>query len=364
MMKTPRQVDIAITHKCNLRCRYCSHFSGAGDVGKDLAPDEWIQFFEELGEGAVLQVSLQGGEPFFRDDLEEIIEGIVRNRMRFNILSNGTLITEEKAAFLAETGRCEEVQISIDGSEPVTHDSFRGEGTFNRAVKGIRFLQDQGIEVSVRVTIHRRNVHALESIACFLLEDIGLKGFSTNAASYMGLCRFNHDLVRLTTDERAIAMEALLRLNRKYNGRISASAGPLAEAAMWRAMVTAADRGEAAPPLGGFLSGCSGPMLKLAVRADGVMVPCIQLGHLELGRINRNSLEDTWLNHPELIRLRHRNRTGLDEFDFCEGCRYLKYCTGNCPALAFLIVGSDHHPSPDACLKRFLDAGGVLPDVG
>ncbi len=86
---------------CNLRCKYCSHFSGAGDVGRDLPAEEWLRFFEELNRCAVLNVTLQGGEPFCREDLEELIEGIVRNRMRFNILSNGTLITDEIAAFLA-----------------------------------------------------------------------------------------------------------------------------------------------------------------------------------------------------------------------------------------------------------------------
>ncbi len=362
-MKTPRAVDIAITHRCNLRCRYCSHFSGAGDSGLDLSAAEWIRFFGELNRGAVLNVTLQGGEPFYREDLAEIIRGIVHNRMRFNILSNGTLITGDKAAFLAETGRCDGVQISIDGSEPVTHDSFRGAGTFKRAVRGVGFLQEQGVAVSVRVTIHRQNVHHLESIARFLLDEIGLDGFSTNAAAYMGLCRHNHDLVQLSPNERTLAMETLLTLNRKYPGRISAAAGPLAEAKMWGAMVKAADRDAEAFPGCGCLSACSGPTQKMAIRADGVMVPCVQMSHLELGRINRDSLEEIWQHHPELTRLRQRNRTGLDKFEFCDGCRYLKYCTGNCPALAFLITGSDDHPSPDACLKRFLDAGGTLPEV-
>ncbi len=361
-MKTPRAVDIAITGRCNLRCRYCSHFSGPGDSGRDLPADEWIRFFGELSRGAVLHVTLQGGEPFYRDDLEEIVTGIVHNRMRFNILSNGTLITGEKAAFLAGTGRCDGVQISIDGAEPVTHDSFRGAGSFKQAVRGVEFLQGQGVAVSVRVTIHRENVHHLGAIARFLLDEIGLDGFSTNAAAYMGLCRHNHDHVQLTPEERTIAMNSLLALNRKYPGRISATAGPLAEAKTWRVMVQAADRGEAAFSGCGCLSACSGPTCKLAIRADGVMVPCIQMGHLELGRINQDRLGEIWQNHPELIRLRQRSRIGLDEFGFCEGCRYLKYCTGNCPALAFLITGSDNHPSPDACLKRFLDAGGILPD--
>jgi len=362
-MKTPREVDIAITNQCNLRCRYCSHFSSPGDVAADLPASEWLRFFEELNRGAVLKVTLEGGEPFLRPDIEKIIQGIVANRMRFNVLSNGTLITVEKAAFLAGTGRCDGVQVSIDGSDPVTHDSFRGEGTFNRAVQGIDALQAAGVPVAVRVTIHRKNVQALKEIARFLLEEVGLDHFSTNAAAYMGLCRRNRDLVQLTPQERTLAMRTLLALDRKYPNRIGAQAGPLAEVKMWSAMVKAADGNEAAFSGCGCLSACSGPAKTLAVRADGILVPCIQMSHIELGRINRDCIEDIWQTHPELIRLRQRSQTELATFDFCDGCSYLNYCTGNCPGLAYSLTGNDHHPSPDACLKSFLEAGGLLPDM-
>ena len=131
-------MEIAITGKCNLRCLYCFHFTSAMDVPQDLPTGEWLTFFEELGRLAVLRVVLEGGEPFIRPDLPEIVEGIVKNRMRFNILSNGTLITDDMAAFLASTRRCEGVQVSIDGSRPETHDACRGQGNFDRALtKGL-----------------------------------------------------------------------------------------------------------------------------------------------------------------------------------------------------------------------------------
>jgi len=41
----------------------------------------------------------------------------------------------------------------------------------------------------------------------------------------MGLCRQNAEQVMLTPKERTWAMEVLLSLSRKYNGRITASAG-------------------------------------------------------------------------------------------------------------------------------------------
>lgn len=361
IMKTPRSVDLAITSQCNLRCTYCSHFSSAGDVGQDLPTQEWLKFFDELGKCAVMDVTLQGAEPFFRKDLKKIIQGIVNNRMRFNILSNGTLITDEMAGFLASTKRCDGVQVSIDGSSSITHDVCRGDGSFVRALSGIKILQKFGIPVNVRVTIHKYNVHDLDALARLLLEEMGLSGFSTNSASFMGLCRYNEQDVQLTIEERCYAMETLLRLNKKYNGRISANAGPLTEAKSWLEMEKARREGRGPVSGLGYLTGCSGPMSKIAVRADGVVIPCIQMSHIELGRINKDDLTEVWQNHSELRRLRERSTIPLSSFEFCKDCPYINYCTGNCPALAYTIVGNDEHPSPDACLKRFIEAGGKLP---
>jgi SynChlorMet cassette radical SAM/SPASM protein ScmE len=212
------------------------------------------------------------------------------------------------------------------------------------------------------VTIHKHNVRDLENVAKLLLEDIGLPSFSTNAASYMGLCRQNTEQVQLTAEERSLAMGTLLKLEKKHNGRISATAGPLAEGQDWLEMEKAFKQGRETVSGRGHLSGCNGPMSTLAVRADGVMVPCGQMSHIELGRINRDNLQEVWQENSELKRLRERHNIPLKDFEFCEGCEYINYCTGNCPALAYTILGKENHPSPDACLRRFLEAGGKLPE--
>lgn len=361
IMRTPKSVDIDITDRCNLRCRYCYFFNSAADV-KDLPKEEWLAFFEELNRCAVTEVCLAGGEPFIREDLKDILAGIVRNRMRFRLLSNGTLIEDDIAAFIASTRRCDHVQVSIDGSIPITHDSFRGKGSFYKAVEGIRCLQRHNLPVAVRVTIHRQNVQDLENIAKLLLEDIGLPSFSTNSAGYMGLCQKNNEQVQLTTADRHLAMTTLLKLVAKYGGRISAAAGPLAEAQGWREMELARRQGLGSLPGRGYLVGCGCTFDKLAVRADGVIVPCNMLSHIALGRINEDSLADIWQNHPALWKIRERRAIPLSLFDFCRGCSYINYCTGNCPALAYTLLGEVDHPSPDACLRKYLAEGGQLPE--
>jgi SynChlorMet cassette radical SAM/SPASM protein ScmE len=362
LMRTPKKMDIAITNRCNLRCRYCYHFESAGDVEDDLPAAEWLRFFEELNCCTVTEVTLAGGEPFIREDLKKIIHGIVRNRMRFQILSNGTLITDEMASFLASTGRCNHVQVSIDGSIPMTHDSMRGKGSFAKALKGLLTLRRHGVRAAVRVTIHRKNVRDLENIARLLLEEIGLPSFGTNAAGHMGLCRRNAEMVQLTTEDRIYAMETLLRLTKKYNGRINAMAGPLAEARGWLDMEEARVEGRPPMPSRGSLTGCGCYQQFLAVRADGVITPCTMLSHIELGRINRDDLVEIWKNHEDLGNLRGRNRIPLTSFSFCDGCEYIDYCTGSCAGMSYSLVGEVNHPSPDSCLRKFLAEGGRLPD--
>ena len=198
LMRAPSSLEVAITGKCNLRCLYCFHFTSALDAPRDLPKEEWLSFFEELGRLAVLKLTLEGGEPFIRPDLPEILEGIVKNRMRFNILSNGTLITDEMAGFLASTRRCDSVQISIDGSKAEVHDASRGKGNFHKALVGLEHLKSHGVKVNVRVTINRYNLEDLPEVARFLLEDLGLPGFSTNSAEYMGVCRTHAENIQLT----------------------------------------------------------------------------------------------------------------------------------------------------------------------
>ena len=362
LIRTPKKMDISITNRCNLRCRYCYHFESAGDVGEDLPLGEWLRFFEELNRCAVMEVTLSGGEPFIREDLREIIEGIVRNRMRFAILSNGTLITEEMAAYIASTGRCNYVQVSIDGSVPDSHDTMRGKGSFMKALEGLITLRRHGVNAAVRVTIHRKNVRDLEGVAKLLLEEIGLSSFGTNSANALGLCRKNADVVQLTTEDRMIAMESLLKLSQKYPGRIQALAGPLAEARFWLEMEEARIEGRPQMPNRGSLTGCGCYREHLAVRADGVITPCTMLSHIELGRVNHEDLAEIWRNHDALNGLRERNNIPLSGFSVCAGCEYINYCTGSCPGLSYSIVGEVNYPSPDACLRNFLAEGGRLPD--
>jgi Fe-coproporphyrin III synthase len=359
IMRTPRSVDVDITSRCNLRCRYCYYFDNEAVNYIDLPTGDWLQFFDELGKCSVMEVSLAGGEPFIREDLPELLDGIVRNRMRFSILSNGTLIDDDIAAFIAGTGRCNYVQVSVDGSTSEVHESCRGKGSFIGAMRSIRILQQHDLPVAVRVTIHHHNVYDLENIASMLLDDLGLKGFSTNSSGFLGTCRMNQVDVLLTPLDRIAAMKTLLRLKEAYKGRISAASGPLADAIAWSRMERSRKRKDPPLPQGGYLTACGCTRSRIAVRSDGTLTPCSLLSHIELGRINCNSMEEIWQENQELDKLRRRVCISLKEFEFCKSCPYIPYCTGNCPSLAYNLTNQVNHPSPDSCLSHFIKEAGT-----
>lgn len=361
VMRSPRYIDIEITSRCNLMCTYCSHFTSASDVERDLPFPEWKRFFTELERAGIMRVVFSGGEPFVRDDFLALLSDFISLPMRFAILSNGTLIDEDRARFLSDTKKLDYIQISLDGADAETHDSFRGSGSFAQAIKGIQNLRNAGITPVVRMTVHRKNFKQLKTTARFILEELNLPSFSTNSASHMGLCRQYAAHTQLNPDEYAEAMEILLELSELYPGRINATAGPLADGYTWWSMEEA--RHGRLPPTagGGFLTGCNGPFQTLAVRADGVIIPCQQLGHLPLGRINYDSLIHVWQNHPTLSSLRNRHQIPLSSFFFCQDCPYIPFCTGNCPATAYTHCGDINHPSPEGCLFLFLKRGGYLP---
>lgn len=360
VMNTPKKIDIALTNNCNLRCRYCYFFSSEADTGKNLSTTEWLKFFGELKDCAVMEVCLGGGEPFMRPDLREIITGAVRSRLRYSLLSNGTLIDDSTAEFIAASNRCNRVQVSIDGADSSVHNASRG--GFDQAVRGIKVLQRHNIPVTVRLTINRFNVNHLEETAAFLFDEIGLPSFSTNSAGYFGLCRQNNDEISLTTADRMTAMHSLLRIIKKYGNRIGAQAGPLFEARHWRELVQNSKNCNKPDGGCGVLGSCGGVFSCMAVRADGVMTPCTQMPHIELGRINQDNLREVWQYHPEMKRLRERRNTELRSFARCRDCEYADYCRGGCPAVAYGLGRDENIPSPDACYKQFLSDGGELPD--
>lgn len=352
LMPTPRSVNLELTCRCNLRCRYCYYFSNEGVHYTELSTARWLAFFDELGAAKVLTVCLSGGEALLRPDIFELIDGVVRNHMRFQLLTNGKPVTPEVAAQLKATNRCDAVQVSLDGAHPEPHEVMRGKGSFAPALAAIRTLKAAGLPVTVRATIHAHNVDELPALAALLLDEIGLPSFSTNAISSLGTHAKYGDALFLSPALRLRAMHILADLDARYPERIQATAGPLAEWKTFHAMETARQNGAVLAGRG-RLTGCGCIFTRLAVRADGAYIPCVMLPQMVLGYVGKDALVEVWRSALALNTLRSRRTLTLDTFEECHDCAYRQLCTGNCPGNAYSVYTDANRPAPDGCLRSF-----------
>ncbi len=357
LMPTPRSVNIAITGRCNLRCKYCFYADEMAALS-DLSTGAWLAFFDQLGQMGVMDVTLTGGEVFTRRDLFELIDGLIANRMRYSLLSNGTLINEEVIAQFnlgKRRLRLDSIQVSIDGSRAEIHNLSRP-NSFDRAVRGLRLLKAHGFPITVRVTINRHNLHDLENTAHLLLEEIGLDSISTNDAAPIGAGCHNEAEVALSPAETAEAMDILDRLQARYPGRLQAQAGPQAKRGMYAEMEHARQTGELTDRWGmGRLSACGCVFARIDILHDGGIIPCHMLNGLVIGNIQTDSLAEIWRTHPVMQAMRERQNIPMSQVPGCENCSWNAWCNGSCPGLAYNLTGDFNRANPQDCYVRFLE---------
>lgn len=114
-----------------------------------------------------------GGEPLLRKDLEEIATYAKVKGMITGVNTNGTLLTPQRAETIAEA--FDFVYVSIDGFEK-THDTIRGlEGTFERAITGLKNLIEVRGDCTVGVNFVLTNKNYEEFLPiCSWLKDLGV----------------------------------------------------------------------------------------------------------------------------------------------------------------------------------------------
>ncbi len=87
--------------------------------------------------------------------------------------TNGTLLDDEWCRFFKENNFL--VGISIDGPQEL-HDSYRvdkkGEGTFDRVMRGLRLLQKHNVEYNVLTTVNRINADYPLEVYRFMRDEI------------------------------------------------------------------------------------------------------------------------------------------------------------------------------------------------
>lgn len=133
---------------CNLRCTHC-FISCAPDnhAFEYLSLEEVRGWLERSAGWGVKEYYVTGGEPFMHPDLAEMLEAMLELGPA-TVLTNGTLLRRATLACLARAAASSiyslELRVSIDGPDPESNDRVRGDGSFERAMDGVRRLVDHG----------------------------------------------------------------------------------------------------------------------------------------------------------------------------------------------------------------------------
>ncbi|MDI7248117.1 MAG: radical SAM protein [Bacillota bacterium] len=156
-----RQLILNVTEECNLRCRYCVYSDwypftrGYSRASMTFATArKAVDYY--LGAVCSIRrrnprrkavISFYGGEPLLCFSLiEQVVEYVAHAypdlNVMYNLTTNGTVVSEEIAEFLAAHRFA--VSVSLDGPSS-EHDRNRvypsGKGTFVDVMKGIQLLQ-------------------------------------------------------------------------------------------------------------------------------------------------------------------------------------------------------------------------------
>ena len=200
------------------------------------------------------------------------------------ILSNGTLIMQERAQRLADLG-VHGVQVSLEGTEE-THDGIRGAGSFAAALNGIRHLLGAGVKVSLNTTLSQMNVSNFPELVD-LAVSLGVpRGLFPPGPFRPG---YGHAGRRCSPPEQVKKFyEEIFAF--QVTGLEITSGDPLAS------QMRAPPPGRmTAPSPGGCAAGVSG----LTLLPDGTVTPCRRLP-IPIGNVGRESLREIWATSPVL----------------------------------------------------------------
>jgi radical SAM protein with 4Fe4S-binding SPASM domain len=163
------QMQLLLTERCNLRCTHCAVPEEDSPADHELTTAEWTAFISTIIAAGVRRIVLSGGEALLRRDCLDIAwHALDSGAEAVIIVSNGTVMqrsTYEPLAALQRQWPNLQLRVSIDGASAASHDTIRGDGTFERTMSGLQRLRDAGGRVDgVHTVMHRGNVDELDDL--------------------------------------------------------------------------------------------------------------------------------------------------------------------------------------------------------
>ena len=141
---------------CNLACTHCFiSCSPTNHTHEMMSLAEVERTLAEAVRLGVKEYYFTGGEPFLNPEMEAILAATLRVGPA-SVLTNGLLLDPERCRRLAALADGSDysldLRVSLDGTTAEANDAIRGEGTFARALDGVRNLAAAGLNPILTTT--------------------------------------------------------------------------------------------------------------------------------------------------------------------------------------------------------------------
>ena len=174
-------IILLLTEKCNLRCKYCytANWSFDNRDKNDMSFDCIKSCIDFIKDKDKVKIIFSGGEPLLRFDLMKNTVEYVKihcNSYNFGIVTNGTLINKKHREFFRMHNF--HVTVSLDGMTMDTNKNriyLNGKNSLKKSKQNLSMLLNDGIKITVRMTITEENVQFYNSFHQLAL--LGVKNF-------------------------------------------------------------------------------------------------------------------------------------------------------------------------------------------
>jgi pyrroloquinoline quinone biosynthesis protein E len=153
-----------LTHRCPLRCPYCSNPVELERASREIATADWCRILGEAAALGALQVHFSGGEPMARRDLTALVAHAASLGLYTNLITSGVLLDAGKMEALREAG-LDHVQLSFQDSEAANADRIAGLAhAHEKKLAAAALVRAAGLPLTMNAVMHRQNLDHLPHI--------------------------------------------------------------------------------------------------------------------------------------------------------------------------------------------------------
>ncbi|KPA19561.1 radical SAM domain protein [Candidatus Magnetomorum sp. HK-1] len=157
-------VYLDITNRCNSKCKTCA-IQKERNTRVELSTSQILSIIPALKRLNTRLVSIGGGEPTMRNDLEICIKGFRDSGLSIHMNTNALNIDYSRAKKLVDAG-LSVVYISCDHPDPEGYKAIRGVDGLNRVICAVEYFRSlpKPIPVGINITVSNLNQDKLEKM--------------------------------------------------------------------------------------------------------------------------------------------------------------------------------------------------------